>query len=104
MWYTKSMEATTATRTIKNGKAIVTVTFPDGTTVQASGARALRAEAVKVAYHDNKWVLVGLRADAQQAEAEARRGRQGQEIYCGRTLVQTIEGNPTCSAIIITEA
>lgn len=96
--------AITAIRTIKNGKATITVTFPDGTTAKASGARAERAEAARVAYYDNKWVFMGLRADAQQAEAEAHRGRQPREIWCGRTLVQTTEGNPTSSAIIVTEA
>lgn len=97
-------QVVTATRTIKKGKATVTVTFPDGTTAQASGARAERAEAARVAYYDNRWVLIGLRANLQSAEAEAHRSRQTREVRCGRTVVQTIEGNPTSSAIAITEA
>lgn len=94
--YTVVMETTTAitaTRTIKNGKATVTVTFPDGTTFNRAGKIAERATCAMVSIDESgtdrhgQWFVFGFRADLEAA------------------IAQTINsGNPNFQAIVITEA
>jgi hypothetical protein len=90
--YTVVMETTTAitaTRTIKNGKATVTVAFPDGTTFSRAGKIAERATCamVSIDQSNGQWFVFGFRADLEAA------------------IAQTINsGNPNFQAIVITEA
>ena len=100
--------AITATRTIKNGKATVTITLPDGTTAKAGGARAERAEgaiAYKNRYGDWK---VGLRASLTVAQNEADRKSRPHTVThrsgFSRPYVVQFNGNPDYYACPITEA
>jgi hypothetical protein len=81
--------ATTATRTIKNGKATITVTHFDGTTFSRSGKIAERATCVlvSIAQEDGKPFVFGFRTDLEAA------------------IAQTVRtGNPNFQAIVVTEA
>jgi len=98
--------AITATRTIKNNKAVVTITFPDGTTAKASGARAERAEgAVAFKNYHGKW-QVGLRASLTVAQNEAMRANAPHTVTLrkgfARPHVIECEGTPDYYACPIT--
>lgn len=97
-----------ATRTIKNGKATVTVTFPDGTTQKCGGARAERAEGVVVFIHYHGYWKAGLRNSLTVAQNEALRANTPRTITLtkgfARPHTYETEGNPDFFACPITEA
>lgn len=103
------METATAIRTWKNGKATLTVTFPDGTTKTTSGKRAGEAVCVIAffgGYHE-KW-LMQTRSNAEQAATEVHRDRTRTSITVrhGYARPKTIEVEPnlTVHMVMVTEA
>jgi hypothetical protein len=109
-------EATTAVRTVRTtrtGKTIatITVTFPDGRTVDVGGARSARAEAVIVGQHPTHVEagqpvgVYGVRGDLAKAQAEATKLRTATERRIGRNG-STLKITPwvVAEAIPVTEA
>jgi hypothetical protein len=71
MYMNTTTNTATARRITKNGKIVVEITNPDGSTEIMGGARAERAEAVIVGQYSGEFGALGLRADFAKAQAEA---------------------------------
>jgi hypothetical protein len=100
------MSTTTAVRTWKGSKAVITVTLPDGTTDTAGGNRAARAQAVIVTgpwQQDGRtWgntSIYGLRGDLAKAQAEVAVLHRGRKIHGTQAA-----SNPDAVAVRVVDA